>query len=107
MKFKGNGVIWNPEEGKPLARFEKGIFETEDPDVIAKLKKIGIPELIEEVPEALSDDETFTGSKSSKENLEISDDFKELRKLAKAKHIPGYMRMTKDQLKEELNDLNG
>lgn len=40
--FKGQGIIWDAEENKPLASFGKSkTFETEDGKVAAKLKKLG------------------------------------------------------------------
>lgn len=35
------GIVWDADENKPLARFQKGVFETEDGKVASKLKKLG------------------------------------------------------------------
>lgn len=40
--FKGQGIIWDAEENKPLATFGKSkTFVTEDGKVASKLKKLG------------------------------------------------------------------
>jgi hypothetical protein len=38
-------IVWNPELKKPLAKFEKGQFVTEDDEVAKKLIEIGYPEV--------------------------------------------------------------
>ena len=53
MKFYKSGleaVVWNPEKKLPLAEFKKPdfTFETEDPEVIAKLKELGYQEVPEQ-----------------------------------------------------------
>ena len=50
MKFYKSGlesVVWNPAKDAPLAVFEKPdfTFETDDPEVIAKLKELGYQEI--------------------------------------------------------------
>lgn len=109
-KFKGNGVVWNPEENKPLCKFSKGSFETEDPELIAKLKTLGYKQIVEEESELLdSNEETQKEETNEPEQTQttenqntISDDFKELRQLAKEKSIPGYMNKTKKELQSLL-----
>lgn len=41
MKFYGNGIVWNAQAGRPLCRFEKGEFITEDESVIKTLTELG------------------------------------------------------------------
>lgn len=41
MKFYGNGIVWNAQAGRPLCRFEKGEFITEDESVIKALADLG------------------------------------------------------------------
>jgi len=43
MKFRINGVVWDPSKGKALARGP--IFETEDQGVIDRLKELGFQEI--------------------------------------------------------------
>ena len=57
--YKSNlsSVVWDPEEGKPLARFEGGSFTTEDESVAKILENMGYPEvdLEAETPPAIPD----------------------------------------------------
>lgn len=39
--FKGNGFVWDAENGRMLCHFENGEFTTDDKDTIAKLKAYG------------------------------------------------------------------
>ena len=41
MKFYGNGIIWNAQANRPLCRFEKGEFTTEDEGAIKALMNLG------------------------------------------------------------------
>lgn len=41
MKFYGNGIVWNAQANRPLCRFEKGGFITEDESVIKALADLG------------------------------------------------------------------
>ena len=36
-----NGIVWDAEANRPLAKFNKGQFETEDEAVATKLKELG------------------------------------------------------------------
>lgn len=38
---RGNGIVWDPDAGEPLAKFTGGIFITEDRAVAEKLKAMG------------------------------------------------------------------
>jgi len=38
-------IVWNPKEGRALAEFVNGQFETEDDEVAETLKDIGYPEV--------------------------------------------------------------
>lgn len=61
MKFKGTGstIVWDPERGRELCRFNKGQFESEDPRICRLLVKLGyeykgeFPEEEKEIDEAL------------------------------------------------------
>lgn len=57
--YKANlaSVVWDPAEGKPLARFERGSFTTEDESVAKILEDMGYPEvdLDAETPPAIPD----------------------------------------------------
>jgi hypothetical protein len=52
MRFQGYGKVWDAEEGKDLAEFRFGEFETEDPEIIEKMIQAGF------VGEDDSEDET-------------------------------------------------
>ena len=109
MKFRGKGIIWDAENKKTLVKFVKGEFETEDEALITKLQSLDIPRVIEDEKEVILAKETpavVEGSDvkdASKDS--ISDDFRELRALAKEASIPGYMNMTKVELKVKLEEL--
>lgn len=111
MKFKGNGIVWSPEENKALCKFTKGSLETEDPALITKLKTLGYKQIIEEETELLDSNEDQTQpeeidapeqTQTTENQNTISDDFKELRQLAKEKGIAGYMNKTKVELQNLL-----
>jgi len=52
MKFYGNGVVWDPNQNKPLCTFVDGEFETDDAEAIAILKNNGYKnDIVEEVDE--------------------------------------------------------
>lgn len=38
---KKSGIVWDKEENKALAKFQKGVFETEDKKAAVKLKALG------------------------------------------------------------------
>ena len=42
MKFYFQGGLWDGQANKVFARATDGVFETEDPKLIAKLKAMGI-----------------------------------------------------------------
>lgn len=110
MKFKGNGIVWNPEDNKELCKFSKGSLETENPELIEKLKNLGYKQIVEEETELLNSNEESQKEETNEpeqtqttENQNtISDDFRELRQLAKDKSIPGYMNKTKIELQNIL-----
>lgn len=39
MLFLGNGVVWDKETNKRLCKFVDGKFETDDKEIIEKLKQ--------------------------------------------------------------------
>jgi hypothetical protein len=48
MRFYGNGVVWDPDNDRRLCKFSKptephgkGVFETDDERIIAKLIRLG------------------------------------------------------------------
>jgi hypothetical protein len=41
MKFKGTGIVWDPEKNKQLGKFENGILETKVKREQAILTKLG------------------------------------------------------------------
>ncbi|CAM3729978.1 hypothetical protein [Mesobacillus zeae] len=41
MKFKGAGLVWNPETNTLLGKFEDGVLETKDKKEQKLLKKLG------------------------------------------------------------------
>lgn len=45
--YKSNlpAVIWNPEKNRPLAEFQKGVFETKKKKVAQKLLELGYPQV--------------------------------------------------------------
>ena len=40
MKFYGNGIVWDKDNNKTLCEFVKGKLETEDVNIIEKLKSM-------------------------------------------------------------------
>jgi hypothetical protein len=46
-------IIWDPKRGAPLVEFNKGVFETDDEDIIRRLHKDGY--LVEDDVEVLRD----------------------------------------------------
>ena len=54
MKFKGNGIVWNPKKNQILCRFQDGCLDTDDKEVIGMLRSLGYePEDGEETAAAL------------------------------------------------------
>ena len=41
VKFYGNGIVWNAQANRPLCRFIKGEFITEDEGVVKTLTELG------------------------------------------------------------------
>ena len=41
MKFKGNGIVWNPKKNQILCRFQDGCLDTDDKEVIGMLRSLG------------------------------------------------------------------
>lgn len=43
MKILGTGseIVWGAKEGKPIAQFQKGVFETKDEKLIQRLIQLG------------------------------------------------------------------
>ena len=48
--FKGAGIVWRDNE--MIARFEKGVFTTDDPKIIAVLEEMGYLCIAEDAPVA-------------------------------------------------------
>jgi hypothetical protein len=86
MKYKGNGIVWDAENDKPLAEFIGGSFETNEDRIIDKLDELGF--------ESEGEQKTF-------EEMTVAG----LKKLAKAKEIEGYSNMKKEELIEALKNV--
>lgn len=41
MKFKGNGIVWNPKKNQMLCRFKDGYLDTDDKEIIETLRNLG------------------------------------------------------------------
>ena len=105
MKFFGRGVQWNPALNKADWVFVRGEFETNDPDVIAKMFAAGFEhegELPPAEPAAAEGDGNAGGLEGT-----VSEDkpgeAKELTRnelivIAKEKGVKGADHMTKDEL---------
>jgi hypothetical protein len=110
MKFYGNGAVWDGAANKICARFQHGVFETEDSALIARLDAMGISHA---ECEGSSCTESVVLGKALADGLEdglassVSGAISEatrsvLISWAKARGIRGADRMSKGQLVEVL-----
>lgn len=57
-KYNGTGVVWDVEYNKALARFEDGVFQTDDAGIIDKMNSLGYKDI--EEPKAEPAGETIS-----------------------------------------------
>jgi len=100
MKFSGNGIVWNPEKGEKLAKFENGVFETDDKEVISKLKKRGYKKYVEPDEEEIIEDQKKESEEIPEKSTEPPSEFELLRAKAKDQKIKDYKTKTKKELEK-------
>lgn len=86
MRFYGNGIVWDAEKVQRLMKFTDGVYETDDPYIIKKLKAFGYKH--------------DNPVKTSPESEEMS--AKELRAIAKARGITFKFGATKQDMIDAL-----
>ena len=95
MKFYSeskNLIVWNPEKNKTLCKFKDGIFETDDPYIIDRLKDNYEHEtILQQNQNNIGSDEVV---KADIDKLSIRD----LKKIAKNKGLKGYSNLNKENL---------
>jgi hypothetical protein len=79
--FKGTGIVWDKEKNKPLCKFNKGLYETDDARVIRLLKEIPTVALISEEKPAVDEkpaviEQPTEPEKTKKEIIALLDEAK-------------------------------
>lgn len=88
-KFKGTGLVWDKDKNKPLCKFIKGEYKTEDTREINLLKKIDSIEVVSDESPVL---------KVNTEDIVIKKTKKQLVIEAKKIGIKGADRKTAEEL---------